>query len=55
MIAHDTEDESNEDKNEKYPCKNVWTILLEEYLAEGVDMLESLKQCIQFINCYHLL
>ena len=49
--ADDSDDESDEDnEDEKYPCKNVWTILLEESLAEEADMLKGLKQYIQSLQ-----
>ena len=42
-----SEDEGDEDEeDEDYPCKNIWTILLEESMVEGVDMLEDLEQHI---------
>ena len=39
-------DNSEYQEYQEYSCKNVWTILLEESLAEGADMSEGLKQYI---------
>ena len=41
----DEEDDSDED-DEDYPCKSIWTILLEESLVDDVDMLQGFKQYI---------
>ena len=46
----DEEDDSDED-DEDYPCKSIWTILLEESLVDDVDVLQGNKKYILLCQC----